>query len=184
MRASEAHRQQARLPRPLALGSRMADVETLEEPPGLRCPVCGGVGEELAQGPGGPCCPACGGVGAVVAAMQQHVSSAGVQEQGCDALRKLAINSQNQVAIAAKGGVEAVVAAMQQHMSSAGVQEQGCGALSCLAVNAENKGTIAAKGGVEALVEAMQQHVGSEGVRRTFHRGALAFLFSRFFPTP
>ena len=55
------------------------------------------------------------------------MSSAGVQEEGCRALRDLAANEKtNRDAIAEKGGVEAVVKGMQEHVSSAGVQEQGC----------------------------------------------------------
>ena len=41
--------------------------------------------------------------------MQQHASSAGVQEQGCAALRSLAVDAENKKAIAAKGGIEAIV---------------------------------------------------------------------------
>ena len=76
----------------------------------------------------------------MVKAMQEHVSSEGVQEEGCLALWNLAAYSaDNTVAIAAKGGMEAVAKAMQEHVSSAGVQEQMCRALGNLAVNADNK---------------------------------------------
>ena len=42
-------------------------------------------------------------------AMQQHASSAGVQEQGCGALLNLAVGAENRKRIAAKGGIEAIV---------------------------------------------------------------------------
>ncbi|KAJ1463788.1 expressed protein [Baffinella frigidus] len=61
--------------------------------------------------------------------MGAHASSAGVQEQGCGALLNLAVNAENQVAIAAQGGIAAVLRAMGAHASSAGVQEYGCRAL-------------------------------------------------------
>ena len=41
--------------------------------------------------------------------MQQHASSAGVQEKGCWALLNLAVDAENEKAIAAKGGIEAIV---------------------------------------------------------------------------
>eukprot|EP00961_Rhodomonas_salina_P095293 1282150-Rhodomonas_salina.1 len=83
--------------------------------------------------------------------MKQHVKSAGVQEQGCGALRNLAVNDENKVKIGAAGGIEAVITAMQQHADSEGVQEWGCAALSNLAFNDENKVKIGAAGGIEAV---------------------------------
>ena len=84
----------------------------------------------------------------MVKAMQEHVSSEGVQEEGCLALWNLAAYSaDNTVAIAAKGGMEAVAKAMQEHVSSAGVQEQMCRALGNLAVNADNKVAAQLTGG-------------------------------------
>eukprot|EP00961_Rhodomonas_salina_P246743 3333295-Rhodomonas_salina.1 len=70
--------------------------------------------------------------------MGKHGGSAGVQEQGCWALRNLSINSENKVKIGAAGGIEAVLAGMEKHVESAGVQEQGCWALINLTFNDDN----------------------------------------------
>jgi hypothetical protein len=71
-----------------------------------------------------------GGVEAVVQAMQTHAQSAGVQRQGCRALRNLAAShAENRTRIAGAGGVESVVKALQMHAQSAGVQEEGRDAL-------------------------------------------------------
>eukprot|EP00961_Rhodomonas_salina_P054456 731667-Rhodomonas_salina.1 len=61
--------------------------------------------------------------------MKKHVKSAGVQEEGCWALRNLALSHETRVKIGAAGGIEAVITAMKQQVNSEGVQKQGCGAL-------------------------------------------------------
>jgi hypothetical protein len=92
-------------------------------------------------------------------AMQAHKTSAGVQEQACAAMKNLAVNPDNQVAVAAAGGIVAVVAAMQAHKRSAGVQEMACRALRNLAANNDNnEDAISAAGGIEALTTAMETH--------------------------
>jgi hypothetical protein len=103
---------------------------------------------------------------AIVRGMAAHADHAGVQEHGCRALVNLALNVNNQVAIAAQGGIAAVVAAMRAHTGHADVQEQGCGALRNLASNnADNKVAIAAQGGIAAVVAAMRAHTGHAGVQ-------------------
>ena len=59
-----------------------------------------------------------GGIRAILGAMQGHGGHAGVQDQGCGALRILAINDANRVAIAEQGGIRAILGAMQGHGSS------------------------------------------------------------------
>ncbi|KAJ1469153.1 hypothetical protein T484DRAFT_1597717, partial [Baffinella frigidus] len=71
-----------------------------------------------------------------------------VQEQGCKALRNLALNNENRAAIARAGGIEAVVAGMGAHTLFAEVQRSGCAALGNLSFNNnENKTVIARAGG-------------------------------------
>jgi hypothetical protein len=106
-----------------------------------------------------------GGVEAIVQAMGGHRGSEGVQENGCDALKNLAVNADKNVKIGVVVGVEAIVQAMGGHRGSVHVLEKGCGALWNLAVNADNAVTIGAEGGVEAIVQAMGGHRGSKEVQ-------------------
>ena len=102
---------------------------------------------------------------AVISDMQAHPSDARVQRNGCEALWKLAINSNNQVTIAAAGGIKAVIHAMLAHPSDAKVQENGCFALRNLADNSNNQVTIVAAGGIKAVISAMQVHPSDTGVQ-------------------
>ncbi|KAJ1477792.1 armadillo-type protein [Baffinella frigidus] len=104
-------------------------------------------------------------IGLIVRLMRAHESSAAVQEAGCWALKRLTVNEDTRVAIAAKGGIEAVVHAMAAHVSSAGVQAQGCLCLFDLAVDADNEMAIVKRGGIEAVVRAMFAHRSSAGVQ-------------------
>ena len=62
-----------------------------------------------------------GGVDAVVKAMQTHLQHAGVQNQGCRALRNLAANDSLRAAIKELGGATAARSALEAHgLSSAG----------------------------------------------------------------
>ncbi len=91
--------------------------------------------------------------------MQAHKTSAGVQEQACGALKNLAVNPDNQVAVAAAGGIVAIVAAMQAHKGSAGVQEMAGRALRNLAANNDNnEDAISVAGGIEVLATSMKTH--------------------------
>jgi hypothetical protein len=62
---------------------------------------------------------AAGGIDRVVQAMAAHVGVAGVQEQGCGALRNLAANAENKKRIAAAGGIDRLVQAKKNHPSCA-----------------------------------------------------------------
>jgi hypothetical protein len=46
-----------------------------------------------------------GGIVAILSGMKDHIDHAGVQEQGCGALRNLATNDDNEVLIAEAGGM-------------------------------------------------------------------------------
>jgi hypothetical protein len=65
-----------------------------------------------------------GGLVAIVASMQAHKTSAGVQEPACGALWNLSVNTANEVAVAAAGGIEAVLAEMATHQANAGVEDR------------------------------------------------------------
>ena len=62
--------------------------------------------------------------------MKQHPSVSKVQENGCGALRNLALYAENQTAIRAGGGIEAVVAAI--------VYDSFCPPVVCLLIVYEN----------------------------------------------
>ena len=77
--------------------------------------------------------------------------SARTQEQAASELRILAVNADNQVAIAQAGGIAPLVELTRS--GSAGAKEQAAGALRNLALNADNKVAIAQAGGIAPLVE-------------------------------
>ncbi len=88
--------------------------------------------------------------------MQNHPADAKVQEVGCNALGKLAINDANEVRIAAEGGVGAIVKALQNHPADAKVQEAGCAALHNLTTNnSDNKAKAKSAGAEDAVKRAM-----------------------------
>ena len=94
-----------------------------------------------------------GGIVAILSGMKDHIDHAGVQEQGCGALRNLANNVENRVSIANAGGmIAAIVSGMKAHTDHAGVQEQGCGALANLATNDDIEVLIANAGGILAAI--------------------------------
>ena len=102
----------------------------------------------------------------MVEGMKQHPGQAGVQQQGCWALRNLGRDAENQVKIAAAGGIQVVVGAMTQHPGAAGVQQYGCWALCNLAVNNDDiRAQVVSGGGREAAERAMKQHPGAAGVQ-------------------
>ena len=70
---------------------------------------------------------------------------------GGRALRNLAVDADNQAAIAQLGGIEALLAVLARHPDAVAVQEHAVGALRSLTVNADNEAAIAQLGGIEAL---------------------------------
>jgi len=91
----------------------------------------------------------------VVKRMREHPASAAIQREGCEALRNLtAQNDQNRAQIARVGGIEALVTAMQGHPTDPVVQEQACMALFRLAASQdENQVKISNLGGIQALLK-------------------------------
>ena len=77
--------------------------------------------------------------------------SARTQEQAASELRNLAVNADNQVAIAQAGGIAPLVELTRS--GSAYAKEKAAGALWSLALNADNQVAIAQAGGIGPLVE-------------------------------
>ena len=106
-----------------------------------------------------------GGIVAIIMALQQHRTHAGVQTQGCGALKNLAVdrhgigNAQIKEAICLKGGIAAVVAAVQQNRMHVDVLEEGCRTLRYLTDgNAQGKLRVAEADGISVIVTALQQN--------------------------
>ena len=106
-----------------------------------------------------------GGIVAIITALQQHRTHAGVQKQGCGALKNLAVdrhgigNAQIKEAICLKGGIAAVVVALQQNRTHVDVLEEGCRTLRYLADgNAQGKLQVAEADGISVIVMALQQN--------------------------
>jgi hypothetical protein len=106
-----------------------------------------------------------GDVTSIVQIMRTHERHADVQEQGCWALRILAMNADSKVKAAHSGGIAMVISAMSKHEGHAGVQEHGCAALRILAMNADNKVKVSEAGGIEVVISAMSKHKGHAGVQ-------------------
>mmetsp|Transcript_12685 Transcript_12685/g.26283 ORF Transcript_12685/g.26283 Transcript_12685/m.26283 type:complete len:560 (-) Transcript_12685:2870-4549(-) len=64
-----------------------------------------------------------GGLFAVVKAMESHSAVTEIQIAGCQALEKLALDTDNEIAIEQVGGVETILAAMMGHFDNAKVHE-------------------------------------------------------------
>ena len=79
---------------------------------------------------------AAGSITTILTAMKTHFSNADVQHYACAALRNLAFNENNKVAIVNADGKVVIESAMQNHSSNAGVQENGNGALRTLTLEA------------------------------------------------
>lgn len=117
-----------------------------------------------------------GGILAIVRAMETHNENTCVQVAACQALEKLALNEQNELAINDVGGVEAILGAMMGHFDCSNVQEAAWAALWNLSCgNAGNDMTIDSAGGIAAIVSAMKRHVHVASVQKNAC-GALANL--------
>jgi hypothetical protein len=101
-----------------------------------------------------------GGILAIVRAMEQHSGHGGIQIAACRALEKLALDTENELAIGEVGGVEAVLGAMMAHFTDSKVQEAAWSALwNCTCGNACDTMTIDTQGGMAAIVSCMKQHI-------------------------
>ena len=63
------------------------------------------------------------GIELLMGALDTHADDAGVVEAACGAVRKLAVNIDNKIAIAEAGGIERLMAALDTHAGLAGVVE-------------------------------------------------------------
>jgi hypothetical protein len=100
-----------------------------------------------------------GGLLAIVRAMEDHLSHAHIQIAACRALEKLALDAENEMAIAEIGGVDAVLGAMMCHFEDCAVQEAAWSTLwnlTCL--NSQARMTIDTAGGMAAIVSCMRHH--------------------------
>jgi hypothetical protein len=67
-----------------------------------------------------------GGISTLLTHMAIYLEDAAIQAYGCDALGRLATETQNQVTIANDNGVGEVLRAMKQHPGHPGVQDRAC----------------------------------------------------------
>jgi hypothetical protein len=108
-----------------------------------------------------------GGLLAIVQTMERLSEDKDVQVSACLALEKLALDAENETAIADVGGVEAILAAMMTHYTDVAVHEAAWGALWNLSCrNADSVMTVDTAGGMEAIIAAMQHHVDSPAIQR------------------
>jgi hypothetical protein len=99
--------------------------------------------------------------------MERLTDHTDIQVSACRALEKLALDADNETAIADVGGVEAILAAMMANFVNESVHEAAWGALWNLSCrNADSVMTVDTAGGMEAIIAAMQHHVGNPAIQR------------------
>jgi hypothetical protein len=108
-----------------------------------------------------------GGLLAIVQSMERFTDNVDIQVSACRALEKLALDGENETAIADVGGVEAILAAMMANFTNASVHEAAWGALMNLSCqNADSVMTVDTTGGMDAIIAAMQHHVDNPTIQR------------------
>ena len=108
-----------------------------------------------------------GGLLAIVQTMERFTDNADIQVSACRALEKLALDGENETAIADVGGVEAILAAMMANFINESVHEAAWGALMNLSChNADSVMTVDTAGGMEAIIAAMKHHVDNPLIQR------------------
>lgn len=106
-----------------------------------------------------------GGILGIVQTMERHTEKAAIQIAACLALERLALDTENELAIGEVKGVEAILGAMMAHFTDTHVQEAAWSALcNCACGNACETMTIDTQGGMAALVSCMKQHVANPKV--------------------
>lgn len=95
---------------------------------------------------------AAGSLSAVLTAMRDHPSAAGVLARGCGALSSFAFGDGLDSVVAREGGIEAIVKAMAAVPGDAALQEAGCDALASIARLNESEAAVAAAGGVGSFL--------------------------------
>jgi len=117
-----------------------------------------------------------GGLLGIVRAMEDHMTNVLVQITGCLALERLALDPENEMAIADVGGIDAILGTMMCHFRNDQVHEAAWSALwnlTCL--NSTEEMTIDSPGSMESLVSCMKQHMNQASVQKNAC-GALANL--------
>jgi hypothetical protein len=100
-----------------------------------------------------------GGLLAIIGAMETHASLYRVQVAACQALEKLALDDENEMAIARVGGVDAILAAFLGHADNVAVQAAAWGALSSITGDfVETDIAIDSVGGFATLLRFMKRH--------------------------
>lgn len=87
--------------------------------------------------------------------MQEHQSSALVQQESLKELSNLHLTSEDQIAIMSVGGLSSIVSGMRSHPADVEVQICGCRAIWNLSASKENQVAIAEAGGIDAILTAM-----------------------------
>ena len=104
---------------------------------------------------------------AVLGALREHKTSAGVCRYGCRALRRMAIDAHNQAKIAKTDGVHLILQAMLAHKADVGVQKEGVEGLLKISCNADTLSKIIAEDGVIVCLEAMKQFPECSGLQES-----------------
>lgn len=114
----------------------------------------------------------------LVAALKQHPTHTGVQQQGCAALGRLAYgDSVQQVSIAKADGIEMLLAALKQHPTNAAVQAVACLALHHLAhENPNNEAAIAEAGSIQLVIKTMATDNGATTYNKVYGQMLLTIL--------
>lgn len=108
-----------------------------------------------------------GGILSIVRCMHTHKESSAIQIAACRTLEKLALDTDNEMAISEVGGISAVYGAMMGHFDCSDVQEAAWSALwnlSCLDIG--NNPMIDHAEGVSAVVSAMKRHMDEPKVQK------------------
>ena len=106
----------------------------------------------------------CGGLDVIVAAMDTHRIYHGVQQEGCAALRTLALDANMHAEIAKAGGITCILNAMKYAANGSSYQAihlKANGAFINLAMSTAGKEAIVAAGGAEAVVESLKKNGGN-----------------------
>ena len=107
-----------------------------------------------------------GGLLSIIGAMEDHPENARIQIAACQALEKLALDSENERAVSELGGIDCILGAMMSHFDNIRVQESSWSALQNLTCgNALTEMTFdSTDGGMTMLVRAFEQHASNSGV--------------------
>ena len=97
------------------------------------------------------------GIESIVSAMEQHLSSAAVQEAACDTLTRLT-DEDGLKRIAAAGGIECILQVMKRYHELTALHASACCVLHLLARNAVNRPRIVQADGIDCVLSSMRHH--------------------------